>query len=118
VSRETRERRLKAEENWPDLRRFLESYLHEDWDRSDASPEAAIDRAIDDHPLEIRQTIVRQWWDWNNVESSQYDPRPAINDGLGVHIHFESPEAGRHFMNMVYDKLIVSIRKVVEHWKP
>ena len=65
----------------------------------------------------MRQAIVRQWRDWNAVEASQHDPRLAINDGLGVNILFESPKAGRHFMNMVYDKLIVSIRKEVEHWK-
>src|SRR3546814_19928895 len=82
MSREIRERRLKAQENWPELRQFLECYLHEDWNHFDASPEAAIDRAIGDHALDVRQAIVRQWRDWNAVEASQHDPRLAINDGL------------------------------------
>src|SRR3546814_12690448 len=105
MSREIRERRLKAQENWPELRQFLECYLHEDWNHFDASPEAAIDRAIGDHALDVRQAIVRQWRDWNAVEASQHDPRLALNDGLGVNILFESPKAGRHVMNIVYYKL-------------
>ena len=118
MSRATRQRRLDAEERWPDLFRFLGCYLHQDWPEESGSPEAAIDLAIAEHDLQERQTVARQWWDWNAVEGSKFDPRSSVNDGLGVEVWFEKPEEARVFMNSVYDKLIVSIRKEAKGWKP
>jgi hypothetical protein len=118
VTRATRQRRLDAKQRWPDLFQLLGAYLHQDWPEESGTPEAAVALAIAEHSLEQRQTVARQWWDWNAVEGSKADPRPAINDGLGVEVWFDTPLEARQFMNAVYDKLIVSIRGEVRDWKP
>jgi hypothetical protein len=118
MGRATRQRRIDAQERWPDLYQFLAAHPHRDWPDDSRTPEAAVDLAISEHGLEQRQSIARQWWDWNAVEGSDADPRPAINDGLGVEVSFDTPREGREFMNSVYDKLIVSIRQEVKDWKP
>lgn len=118
MTRATRRRRLDAEERWPHLYKFLGAYLHQDWPEDSGTPEAAVDLAIAEHSLEERQAVARQWWNWNAIEGSKADPRPAINDGLGIEVWFETPLEARQFMNAVYDKIIVSIRKEVKDWKP
>ena len=119
MSRSTRELRLEAEELWPALHQFLGCYLHQDWPDDHISPEGAIDAAISDNPVEILEAVTREWWDWNAKKGALFDPRSAINEGLGVEVVFESPLEARQFMNSVYDKLIISIRgERGEHWKP
>jgi hypothetical protein len=97
----------------------MSCYLHQDWPDDHGSPDKAIDAAIDENPLDFRQEVARQWWNWNATEGAQYDPRSAINDGLGVEVIFENPDEARQFMNAVYDKLVVSIRRETgEFWNP
>lgn len=114
MSRKWHERRRRAEERWPTLCQFLAAYCHEDWPDFHGTPEGAIDAAIADYPFEGRQTVLREWRDWNGVEGTQHDPRAAVNEGLGVEMMFYQPEAARAFMNMVYDKLILSVRQETE----
>ena len=119
MSRKSREHRLKAEERWPSLYQFLAAYCHQDWPDFYDSPESAIDAAIAGRSLESQQVVLREWRDWNAKEGSRHDPRAAVNDGLGVNIMFYQPEDARQFMNMAYDKLIVSVRSEAEaKWKP
>lgn len=118
MGRATRQRRIDAQERWPDLYQFLAGYLHQDWPEESGTPEAAVAIAIADHDLGQRQSVVRQWCDWNASEGSMFDPRAAVNDGLGVELAFAEPIEARAFMNEVYDMLIVSIRKEVKGWKP
>ena len=114
----TRKLRLEAEDRWPTLYQFLGGYLHQDWPEDDGTPEAAVDHAISDYSLEQRKLVAKEWWDWNAKIGSQNDPRRHVNEGLGVNVFFRKPEEARAFMNLVYDKLIVSIRKEVKGWKP
>lgn len=119
MSRKTRELRLEAEERWPTLLQFLAGYCHEDWDIFHGTPEGAVDAAITDYPLADRQQVLREWRDWNSTQGVEYDPRDAVNDGLGVNVLFKEPEAARKFMNTVYDKVIVSVRnETSKDWKP
>ena len=118
MSRKTRELRLEAEERWPTLYQLLAAYCHEDLGICHGSPEGAVDAAIADYPLGTRQTVLREWRDWNSNVGSKYDPRAAVNDGLGVNVFFEQPEDARVFMNMIYDKLITSVRRETgDGWK-
>ena len=110
MSRKTREIRLESEERWPTLRQVLCCNFDEDWDRLYGSPAGAVDAAIADYPLPVRQQALKEWRDWNADKGAQYDPRDAVNDGLGVNVLFNKPEEARQFMNLVYDKLIVSVR--------
>jgi hypothetical protein len=42
-----------------------------------------------------------------------------MNDELGVDVFFETDLEARQFMNMVYDKLITSVRaETSKDWKP
>ena len=42
-----------------------------------------------------------------------------MNDGLGVELEFEDEGGARHFMKMIHDKLIVSVRaEVGQQWSP
>ncbi|WBH17715.1 contact-dependent growth inhibition system immunity protein [Sphingomonas radiodurans] len=119
MSRKSFERRRAAEERWPTLYQFLAAYCHQDFPDFHGSLEGAIDAAIADYGLEDRQKVLREWRDWNVEEGSQFDPRPAVNEGLGVAVMLNSPEDARHFMNMVYDKVVVSVRAETEaKWKP
>jgi len=119
MSRKSRERWLEAEERWPALQQFMGCYLHQDWPDDHGSPDNAIEAAIDENPLDVRKAVTRDWWNWNATLGAQYDPRAAINEGLGVEVVFESANEARKFMNSVYDKLVVSIRRETgEPWKP
>ncbi|MDC8753067.1 contact-dependent growth inhibition system immunity protein [Erythrobacter sp. sf7] len=119
MSRKTRDIRLEAEGRWPTLYQFLGAYCHQDWPEDYGTPEAAVDAAIADYLLPIRQQVLQEWRDWNSTRGAEYDPRSAVNDGFGVDVCFEKPSDARQFMNMVYDKLIVSVRnETSKDWKP
>lgn len=113
-----RKLRIEAEETWPNLQQFLECYLHQDFVLHDGTPESAVDHAVADASPERRKIIAKEWWDWNARIGSKTDPRRDVNEGLGVCVFFKKPEDARRFMNMVYDKLIVSIRSETKGWKP
>jgi hypothetical protein len=119
MSRKSRERRLEALERWPSLVQFLGGYLHQDWPEKSGAIERAIDVAIAGWDLEGRQLVLKEWRDWNNVRGCRTDIAASVNDGLGVEVHFATEVAARQFMNLVYDKLIVSVRSETEGtWKP
>ena len=118
MKRRARQLRFEAEERWPTLRHFL-GYCHEDWPEMYGSPEGAIDTAISEYPLEMRQEALREWRDWNATAGDVEDVRDLLNDGFGVNVNFRKPIEGRNFMNSVYEKLIVSVRNETgERWKP
>lgn len=110
--------RREAGERWPNLKNFLECYLHEDWPEFDGTPENAVDRAIVEAPTNQLKIVASEWWHWNSTAGSAPDPRRQINDGLGVNVHFKGPTDARKFMNLLYDKLVVVIRKEEKGWKP
>ncbi|ODT01147.1 MAG: hypothetical protein ABS49_02570 [Erythrobacter sp. SCN 62-14] len=114
----SRKLRKEAEDRWPNLKNFLECYLHQDWPVDDGTLENAVDRAVVETPLSALKSVASEWWQWNSSAGSAPDPRRQINDGLGVNVHFQTPFDARQFMNLVYDKLIVAIRKDEKGWKP
>jgi len=119
MNRKSREVRLETEERWPTLYQFLAGYLHQDWGIDHGSPAGAVDAAIVDYPLSRRQQLLREWRIWNGDKGAAFDPRLAVNEGLGVNVHFEEPADARQFMNMVYEKLIASVRsETSKDWKP
>lgn len=107
-----------AEDRWPNLKSFFECYLHQDWDVFDETPQKAVDRAITETPLDILKLVTTEWWDWNARSVRAPSLERQINEGLGVNVLFETPIEAREFMNLVYDKLIVAIRKAEKGWKP
>ncbi len=119
MSRKTRQLRIEAEERWPTLQQFLASYCHEDWPEFYGTPENALNVGIAEYPLKERQQFLREWRDWNMTAGAKDDVRDLVNVGFGVNIFFKHQIDARHFMNMVYDKMIVSVREETSrNWQP
>ena len=119
MSRRTRERRLEAEERWPELCRFLGGYLHEDWPEMYGSISNAVDVGVREWHLAGRQAVLREWRDWNSSVGWTNEVVAFLQDGIGVNVHFNSDVEARQLMNAVYDKLIVSVRRETSReWKP
>lgn len=119
MSTESRELGLEARERWPVLYQFLGAYCHQDWPEEHGTPEDAVNAAIADYPLEMRQQVVREWREWNAAAGAVDDVRKMVNEGLGVEVWFEKPSDGRDFMNEVGVKLIASIRTDLGgQWRP
>src|SRR5688500_14590484 len=118
MSRKSREIGLEHRDRWPRLANFLASYLHEDWPVSDDSPEAAVDRAVAEYDLQNLKAVAKEWWSWNGSAYSSSHLLNSVGDGLGVNVRFGNYLEARHFMNSVYDKLVVRIRQTDPSWKP
>ena len=118
MSRQTRERRLQAEEKWPNLCQFL-GCLQGNGPILSGTPEAAVDQGIAAADLQHRQAVVREWKDWNGRLGWRTDVAAFVNDGLGVNVPFASEIDARQFMNMVHDRLITSVRaETTKDWNP
>lgn len=119
MSRSRREQRLEAGKRWPLLSNLFAGYLHENYRAFHGSPEGAIDAAISELPLDYRQAILKEWRDWNTRRGWQEDVHNFMWYGFGVYYTFDSAAEARQFMNMVYEKLITSVRAETEkRWKP
>lgn len=119
MSRKSYRLRGEAEERWPALYQFLACYCHEDWPELHGTLEGAIDAAIAGARLEGRKQVAREWWAWNANAGASEDLRAIVNRGLGVKRHFRQPIEARQFMDMVYDKLVLSIRaEAGPYWRP
>ena len=108
--------RKEADKHWPALTSFLTCYLHQDWDLESATPEAAVDLAISDHHLESRQQVAREWRAWQRRYGTVADVRDIVIDGFGVNVWFKKPHEAGDFMQMVYEKLIASIKAETDTW--
>ena len=106
-----------TEKQWPTLFQFLAGWLHEDWPVFSGTPEGAIDDAIHETALEIRRTVAKEWRDWNRRYASVADPRRIVNDGFGVNVRFKRPIDAHKFMELVYEKLLDSIKDETQTWK-
>jgi len=117
MSRQTRERRLEAEERWPTLHRLLVRYFgptvfHE----FETLPEARR-AAVAGFDMESLKHAATEWWAWNQEVGWKQD-LPYCLDAYGVELDFGTDLEARKFMNQVYDDLIVAIRKHDNGWKP
>lgn len=110
VSRDARERMVEAETNWPHLCQFLGCAFHQDWRINGGTPQEAADTAVADWDLAARHQILCEWQSWNDARGWQTDVAASVNDGLGVELEFEDEAGARHFMKMIQDKLIASVR--------
>ena len=109
MSRNTR-LRLEADALYPLLSRFLGAYLHQDWDICSGTLEKAIDRAIAEHPVHLRQQVRRELVSVLERCGDDARLRDLLNDGLGVNLYFRKPAEARSFAEEVERKLLMSIK--------
>ena len=109
MSREDR-LRLETEARYPLLSQFLGCYLHEDWDIFSGTPEKAVDQAIAESGVSIRQRVRGELIDLLEGCDDDVRLRRIINDGLGVNLWFKQPGEARAFAEQVERKLLLSIK--------
>ena len=120
MSRRNIERRRDARDLWPTLAYMLGWYFNEDRQVLHGSAEEALTKAAAELPLETRQSIIREWYDWQSKEGGNDDDlRRFVQDGFGVNLYFKKPIDARNFMSRIHDRLIESIRiETGGRWKP
>ncbi len=96
------------------LGQFFGCYFHEDRAIFHGSPEQALDAAIADHPVALRQEARRQLRALMAEFPDDASLRRVLNDGLDVNLHFEQPAEARAFAEMVDRELLESIRTQFE----
>lgn len=115
MSRQTYAAPREAQERWPELSAFISSSVHGD---DDVPVEEDVDRCIASYDLKKRQTLIREWWNWNATAEAVNDIRFAI-EALDGNVLFGDADHARKFMNACYEKLITSVRREVgKDWKP
>jgi len=92
------------------LGQFLGCYLHQDWPRFHATPEEAVEQAIEEYPIELRQDVRRKLHALLTELTDDWELRDALNEALGVSVYFKKPEAARAFAMDVEAKLMASIK--------
>lgn len=93
------------------LRQFFGGYFHQDMGIFHGSPEQALDAAIADHPVALRQEVRRQLAAvMAEYAGDDAGLRTALNHGLGVNVYFRAPAEARAFAGMVDRKLLEAIR--------
>ena len=110
MSRRTRERRLLAKERWPLLTNMMGCYFNQDLNLLYGSLAGAMAAAAADGPVEHIRAILREWRDWNGSDGAVDDIRPMLEQGFAVDLLFRTPLEARHFMNRVYDELLLRVK--------
>jgi hypothetical protein len=95
------------------LGQFLGGYLHQDWPHFYGTPEKAVEKAIEEYPIELRQQVRRELLVVLSEATEDKELRKALNEGLGVNVHFKKPEEARAFAQEVEAKLM---RSITEHF--
>lgn len=93
---------------------FLGGYLHQDWPRLYGTPEMAVQKAIEEYPIELRQQVRRELHAVLSEATEDDKLRDVLNWGLGVNVHFKKPEEARAFAEDVEAKLMESIEQHFE----
>ena len=93
------------------LSQLLRGYLHEDWPIFYGTPEKALEKAIEDYPIELQQRVRRQLNAVLCEVTADEDLREVLNWGLGVNVHFKKPEEARAFAEDLEAKLMSSIKR-------
>jgi len=104
-------RRLDEEgERYPVLGQLL-GYLNEDWPIDYGTPEKAIDAAIADFPLKMRQRMRSELAGLlSEYEDDHPRLRAVLNKSLHVNVYFKKPAEARAFAEETERKLMESIR--------
>lgn len=92
------------------LGQFLGCYLHEDRRELHGTPERAVEKAIEEYPIELRQQVRRELHDLLSETTEDDKLRDVLNWGLGVNVYFRKPEEARIFAENVEAKLMRSIK--------
>ena len=106
--------REEAEARYPTLSQFLGGYLHEDWPEMHGTPQAAVDKAVSEYPIELRKVVRKELSDLLVRSTDDVQLRSLLNDGLGVCVYFKKPAQARAFAEQVERKLFSSIQKHFE----
>ena len=93
------------------LHQFLGAYLHEDWPQESGTPERAVERAIEEYPIELRQQVRRELRAVLSEATEDERLRDLLNVGFGVNVHFKKAEEARAFANDVEARLLRSIKE-------
>ena len=101
--------RSETEARYPLLGQFLGGYLHEDWSLCSGTPEKAVDQAIAEYPVPLRQQVRRELAGLLQGCDDDARLRAILNDGLGVNVYFKHPREAREFAEEVERKLLQSI---------
>ena len=102
--------REQMDERFYRLGQFLGCYLHEDWPEDSGTPEAAVDKAISEYPVELLQQTRRELETVLKEFSDDTRLRAVLNNGLGVNVYFKRPAEARDFAELVEQKLMSAIR--------
>jgi hypothetical protein len=106
--------REEMERRYYRLGQFLGGYLHEDRSFFYGTPEQAIDPAISEYPVHLRQQVRRELAELLAGTDDDCRLRTLLNDGLGVNLYFKKPREARAFAEEVEQKLLLSIRSHFE----
>ena len=93
------------------LQQFLGGYLNEGWPYVHGTPERAVETAIDECPIELRQQVRRELHAVLSEVTDDKEFLEVLNLGLGVNVHFKRPEEARTFAEGVEAKLMRSIKE-------
>jgi hypothetical protein len=96
------------------LGQFLGCYLHEDWPEMHGTPEKAVEAAISEYPIELRQQVRHELATLLEETTDDTQLRSRLNDGLGVCVYFKQPAEARTFAEEAEAKLMNSIKQHFE----
>ena len=102
--------RAETETLYPMLVQFLGGYLHEDWPIFSGTPEKAVDQAIAEYPVPLRQQVRRELVSLLGRCDDDARLRHILNDGLGVNLRFRKSGDARAFAVEVERKLLASVK--------
>ena len=106
--------RDELERRFPQLRQFFSGCLHEDWPEMHGTPGKAVDWAISEYPIELRQQVRHELATLFEEAADDVDLRSKLGDGLGVCVHFKKPVEARAFAEQAEAKLMASIQRHFE----
>jgi hypothetical protein len=110
VSRRRRELGLLATERWPLLTNMMVCYFNQDFGLLYGSLGEAVAAAAADGSTDYRRSLLGEWRDWNSSQGAVNDIRPFLEYGFRVAVLFKTAVEARHFMNRIYDELLVSVK--------
>ena len=102
--------RDEAEGRYAKLSQFLGGVLHEDRQEMYGTPEAAVDCAIAEYPVELLREVRHELVTMLDRCSDDTQLRSLMKFGLGVNLHFKKPAEARAFAEQVGAKLLAAIQ--------
>lgn len=82
----------------------------EDWPRRYGTPEAAVDAAISEYPVELRQEARHQLVAVMAENEDDKAFERVLIDGFGVNVNFKLPSEARAFAETIESRLLGSIK--------